>query len=79
MAARILAFRAPAHSRRLRSRFMEDTWVRRELPMLNAVVSLVDEGAVAGVEPEVSDIASRCGLTEEEVATSLLALRGGVP
>jgi hypothetical protein len=62
--------------RRLRSRAMEDTWSRRDLPVLDAAVRLVDEGAVSGWEPEVSDIAAKCGLPEQEIATALQAFNG---
>lgn len=55
---------------------MRDTWAGRDLPVLDAAVSLLDEGAAAGIEPEAGDIAARSGLGEAEVATALQALRG---
>jgi hypothetical protein len=55
---------------------MDDTWAERDLPVLDAVVSLLDEGAAAGVMPEVTDIAARSGLGEAEVAAALQALKG---
>ncbi len=52
---------------------MKDTWASRDLPVLEAAVSLVDE--IMDL-PEGSDIAERCGLSVQEVAASLRALDG---
>jgi hypothetical protein len=52
---------------------VRDTWVSRELPVLDAAVSLLDEGIDF---PEATDIAERSGLDVKDVARALLALRG---
>jgi DNA-binding MarR family transcriptional regulator len=49
---------------------MEDTWVARELPVLNTAVALLDTSYLV----TVSDIAERAGLDQAEVARSLDAL-----
>ena len=51
---------------------MEDTWVTRDLPVLEATVALLE-----GMDlPEVVDIAERTGLAAEDVARSLRAMTG---
>ena len=55
---------------------MEDTWASRDLPVLDAVVSQVDELLPAGDVPEAIDIADATGLEIPEVATALSALAG---
>jgi DNA-binding MarR family transcriptional regulator len=49
---------------------VEDTWVARELPVLNAAVALLDTSYLV----TVSDIAERAGLDQAEVTRSLDAL-----
>ena len=51
---------------------MEDTWASRELPVLDAVVRLLE------VEPEVlmAEIAAETGLEPDAVERALLALEG---
>lgn len=49
---------------------MEDTWVARELPVLNAAIALLDTSYLV----TVSDIAERAGLEQAEVTRSLNAL-----
>lgn len=52
---------------------MKDTWVSRDLPVLDATVSLVDEGILL---PEATDIAERSGLKMADVGRALIALNG---
>jgi hypothetical protein len=52
---------------------MEDTWVSRDLPVLEAVVKLLDEGADIVT---VSDITGETGLDSKAVDRALIALRG---
>lgn len=52
---------------------MEDTWVSRDLPVLETVVKLVDEGSFAVT---VADIADRTGLDTKTVDRALDALSG---
>lgn len=52
---------------------MEDTWVSRDLPVLEAVVRLLDEGNFA---VRVTDIASATSLDTRTVARALDALHG---
>jgi hypothetical protein len=49
---------------------VEDTWAAREMPVLNAVVALLDHSYMV----TVSDIAGRTGLEMAEVARSLDAM-----
>ena len=49
---------------------MEDTWAVRELPVLNAAVTLLEHSYMV----TVSDIAGRTGLDQADVARSLDAL-----
>jgi len=51
---------------------MEDTWASRELPVLDAVVRMLED------KPEVSmgDIASDTGLEPDAIGRALLALEG---
>jgi len=49
---------------------VQDTWVTRELPVLNATVSLLDESYMV----TVSDIAAKTGLDAAAVARALEAL-----
>jgi hypothetical protein len=55
---------------------MEDTWASRELPVLEAVVSQVDEVAATGGYPEAADVADRTGMPLADVLTALNALDG---
>ena len=51
---------------------VEDTWVTRDLPVLEATVALLE-----GMDlPEVVDIAERTGLAAEDVARALRAMAG---
>lgn len=52
---------------------MKDTWSSRELPVLEAAVSLAEEGILL---PEVKDIIERSGLESRAVALALLAMDG---
>jgi hypothetical protein len=52
---------------------MKDTWFSRDLPVLDATVTLFSEGAGF---PEVADIAERSGLEIAHVARALEALDG---
>lgn len=52
---------------------MKDTWFSRDLPALDAAVSLLDEGVP---HTRGSAIAERSGLDVDDVACALLALRG---
>jgi hypothetical protein len=52
---------------------MEDTWVSRDLPVLDAVVRLLDEGNFA---VRVADIASAAGFDTKTVDRALDALEG---
>lgn len=54
---------------------MEDTWAARDLPVLDAVVSLLDEGAATGAQPDGADIAAKTGLPLDDVGAALQALR----
>jgi CRISPR/Cas system endoribonuclease Cas6 (RAMP superfamily) len=49
---------------------VDDTWTAREMPVLSAVVALLERSYMV----TVSDIAERTGLDQEEVARSLDAL-----
>jgi hypothetical protein len=52
---------------------VEDTWVSRDLPVLDATVTLLEEGMDL---PEVADIAGRAGLDVEDAARALRAMNG---
>jgi hypothetical protein len=52
---------------------MEDTWVSRDLPVLDAVVRLLDEGHHAVT---VADAAGQTGLDTKDVDRALEALKG---
>jgi len=52
---------------------MEDTWFSRDLPALDAAVSLIDEGIGF---PEAADIAERSRLDVKDAARALKALKG---
>jgi hypothetical protein len=52
---------------------MEDTWVSRDLPVLDAVVRLLDKGAW---EVTVADLAVDTGLDSKAVDRALEALQG---
>jgi hypothetical protein len=52
---------------------MRDTWFPRDLPVLDATVTLLGEGAGF---PDVADIAERSGLEVTDVARALEALDG---
>jgi len=52
---------------------MEDTWVSRDLPVLDAVVKLLDEGNFV---VHVADIANETGFDTRTVAQALDALDG---
>jgi hypothetical protein len=52
---------------------VEDTWVSRDLSVLEAIVALVED---PDLWPEVVDIAARSGLAVEDVARSLQAIDG---
>lgn len=52
---------------------MKDTWASRDLPVLDATVTLIDEGELL---PEVTDIAQRSGLDIRSAFLALLALKG---
>jgi hypothetical protein len=49
----------------------KDTWTDRDLPVLNAIVGMTEEGA-DGIEPH--EISSRIGLPEDQVQRALQAL-----
>jgi hypothetical protein len=55
---------------------MDDTWASRELPVLDAVVSQVDELLPKGKFPEAIDIAAATGMEIPDVITALNALDG---
>ena len=52
---------------------MEDTWVSRDLPVLDALVRLLDKGAW---EATVADLAAETGLDSKAVDRALEALQG---
>ena len=52
---------------------MEETWVSRDFPVLDTVVTLLEEGAPAVT---VADIAEETGLDPETVDRALTALKG---
>jgi hypothetical protein len=52
---------------------VKDTWVSRDLPVLDATVSLIDEGIHW---PDAADIAERSGLEVSDVGRALKALNG---
>jgi hypothetical protein len=52
---------------------VEDTWVSRDLPVLEAAVALLED---LGALPEVADIAERTGIAVEDVARALKAMDG---
>jgi len=51
---------------------VEDTWMSRDLPVLNATVALLEDTDL----PEVVDIADRSGIAVEDVARALRAMNG---
>src|ERR1700729_146409 len=53
-----------------KAEIVEDTWAVRDLPVLNAVVALLEQSYMV----TVSDIAGRTGLDQADVARSLDAL-----
>ena len=53
---------------------MEDTWTWRDLPVLDAVVSQMDEINKTGGFPDLPDIARSTGLATLDVAAALDAL-----
>lgn len=55
---------------------MEDTWTGRDLPVLDAVVSQMDEVNKTGGWPDGADIAKNTGLEVLDVAAALDALEG---
>jgi hypothetical protein len=52
---------------------MDDTWFTRDLPVLDAVVSLLNEDVDF---PDVADIAGRSGIVDAEVGRALRAMDG---
>jgi hypothetical protein len=54
---------------------MKSTWSVRELPVLEATVSMFDEMGNPGIIT-VKDLSDRVGLAPRDVWTSLLALKG---
>lgn len=52
---------------------MEDTWVSRDLSVLEATVALIED---PDLWPRSWDIAARSGLAVEDVARSLQAIDG---
>lgn len=52
----------------------DETWARRELPVLRAAVELVDEMLTGGRYPDAGDISRRTQMDVEIVATALNAL-----
>jgi hypothetical protein len=55
---------------------MDPTWGRRELPVLEAIISDLDLVPVGGGWPDGADIAARTGLPLADVGAALLALDG---
>ena len=53
---------------------VKSTWEHRDLPVLAAVIRLLDETATAQVR--VSEVAEACGLSTDEVASAVEALDG---
>ena len=53
---------------------VKSTWERRDLPVLAAVIRLLDETATAQVR--VSKVAEACGLSMDEVASAVETLNG---
>lgn len=51
---------------------VEDTWVSRDLPVLDATVALLEDTDL----PEVADIAGRTGIPVADVARALKAMDG---
>jgi hypothetical protein len=51
---------------------VEDTWVSRDLPALDATVALLEEVDL----PEVADIAARAGIAVKDAARALRAMDG---
>lgn len=52
---------------------MEDTWFSRDLPVLTAIVELMDDPSA---RPKGSQVAEASGYTKDEVARALNALDG---
>ena len=55
---------------------MDETWASRDLPVLDAVVSQLDDLLPKGDVPEAIDIATATGMEIAEVITALNALDG---
>jgi hypothetical protein len=54
---------------------MEGTWVSRELPVLDAVVTLLDDGRIPA-NVTVTELAGHTGMDPVEIARALQALNG---
>jgi hypothetical protein len=61
-------------AQRCPGRSVKSTWEHRDLPVLAAVIRLLDETATAQVR--VSKVAEACGLSIDEVASAVEALNG---
>jgi hypothetical protein len=55
---------------------MEDTWTWRDLPVLDAAVSQLDEMSAEGLILELADIAEVTGLAVNDVIAAVEALEG---
>lgn len=55
---------------------MDATWARRELPVLEAIISDLDKVPEGGGWPDGGDIAARTGLDLGDIGAALLALDG---
>jgi hypothetical protein len=55
---------------------MDATWVRRELPVLEAIIADLDMSSATSMWPDGGDIAARTGLSLTEVGAALQALDG---
>lgn len=55
---------------------MDATWGRRELPVLEAIISDFDMIPMGGRWPDGADVAARTGLSLADVGAALLALDG---
>jgi hypothetical protein len=55
---------------------MEETWLSRDLPVLDAIVSQIDKVAGGAGWPDVEDIAGVTGLDIQDIAIAMNALDG---
>jgi hypothetical protein len=56
---------------------MEETWIRRDLPVLEIIVSKFDESE--RYQLRIPELAELCGLPEDEVKAALRSIASASP